>query len=329
MLLSTSAAYWRVSGCLTSCGKANIVRFGSSRLAYLGSFCRLSTKEEGKEAGVRSDVKATPVPKYPVFLVANAFLFAVFVSLAQFSANPYLSASAFDLAYVAFPFLIFSIFLAVVEYSWPLVRQGWRRRSWKLASWLAGVGYVLFYIFATNTINVPDPGISIPSNLSNGYLVSLAAYGPMAVWPDVEFYSPIANLTGYLSVGNVMLFVSLAILTTFAVSLLIQNVSAKSRSRKDGAAVPLAGAVLAALSTNACCCCTPLLLPVLALFFGGSLSTALAYALADPVSPLANLLTLATLASLLVSIILSTRRCRQLRLGEQVERSSARLSGSD
>jgi len=46
----------------------------------------------------------------------------------------------------------------------------------------------------------------------------------MAVWPDVEFYFPSVNVVGYLSVGNVLLFVSLGLLTAFAVLLLIQKV---------------------------------------------------------------------------------------------------------
>jgi hypothetical protein len=254
-------------------------------------------------------VIARRVRKYSVFLVSNGFLFAVFVSLAQFSQNPYLSWAAFELSYVAFPFLIISIFLAACAYSWPLVKRGWRRRNWKLLSWAAGAGYALFYVFATNTISVSEPGVAIPANLSNGYVVFLAVYGPMAVWPDVEFYFPrVMNLTGYLSVGNVILIVSLGVLMAFAFSLLLQIVSVRLGSGK-GAAAFIGGTVLAALSTNACCCCTPVLLPVLALLLGSSSLAAITYELVDPASPLSNLLVIATLGSLVASITLSTRWC--------------------
>ncbi len=247
-------------------------------------------------------------PHFPKYFVLIAFLFAGYVSLAQFSAYPSLSGSAFEAGYLVFPFLICSIFLAVYIYSWPLIRRAWRRRSLKWFSLATGIGYVLFYIFATNTVSVPDPGVPIPANLARGYVVFLEVYGPMTVWPDVEFYFPNVNLTGYFSVGNVLLFVSLALLTAFAVSLLMQSISARMRSR-EGAA-PLTGAVLASLSTNGCCCCTPVLFPVLAILFGGTVPSAIGEFLLNPQSPVSNLLVLATLASLLTSIIFSTRTCR-------------------
>ncbi|MGP8068798.1 MAG: hypothetical protein ACLP5V_02785 [Candidatus Bathyarchaeia archaeon] len=245
------------------------------------------------------------VPKY---LVLIAFLLAVYVSLAQFSASSSLSGSAFEAGYLVFPFLIFSIFLAVYGYSWPLIRRAWRRRSWKWFSLATGIGYVLFYVFATNTVSVPDSGIPIPANLARGYIVFLEVYGPMTVWPDVELYFPSLNLVGYFSVGNVLLFIGLAFLTACAVTLLMQ--SASVRRQASGGAVSFGGAFLAALSTNACCCCTPVILPVLVIFFGGTLPSVIADSFVNPQSPLSNLLVLATLASLVASVTLSVRRCR-------------------
>ncbi len=247
-------------------------------------------------------------------LVLFAFAMAVYVSLAQFSPYPSLSGSAFKLAYAVFPFLIFSVFFAVYSYSWPLIREAWKRKSWKRLSCTLGIGYTVFYIFVTNTISVPDPGVPIPADLARGYVVFLEVYGPMTVWPDVEFFFPNVNLTGYFSAGNVLLFVSLALLTAFAVSLLMKSVSARMRSR-ESAATSVVGAVLASLSTNACCCCTPMLFPVLVLLFGGTVPSAVEESVVNPMSPLSNLLVLATLASLLTSIILSTRKCRITRKG--------------
>ncbi len=243
-------------------------------------------------------------------LVLIAFANAVYVSLAQFSPYPSLSGWAFKFAYLVFPFLIFSIFYAIYAYSWTLIRQAWKRKSWMTISWAAGIGYTLFYIFATNTISVPDSDAApIPSALSHGYIIPFEAYGPMAVWPDVEFYFPGVGLTGYLSVGNVLLFLSLGVLTSFGVSLFLQNVRAR-RSLDRKVAAPFGGAFIAALSTNACCCCTPVLLPALALFFGGIVPNAVVLSLLNPQSPVSNMLVITTLACLTASVILSTRRCQ-------------------
>jgi len=128
----------------------------------------------------------------------------------------------------------------------------------------------------------------------------------MAVWPDVEFYFPSVNVVGYLSLGNVLLFVSSGLLTAFAVSLFIQNLRARKELNWKGAS-SFGGAFLAAMSTNACCCCTPVLLPVMALFFGGIMPNAVVVSLVNPQSPVSNLLVITTLASLTASVILQTR----------------------
>ncbi len=256
---------------------------------------------------VRTRQAQTP-PSFPAskHLLLIALAIAVYISLAQFSPYPSLNGPAFMLAYAAFPFLILSIFLVVHSYSWPFIEQAWNRKSWKWLSWTAGIGYALFYIFVTNTVSAPDPGVPIPANLSKGYIVFLEVYGPMTVWPDVEFYFPSVNVVGYLSVGNVLLFVSLGLLAAFAVSLLIQNVHAR-RSLNGKAVSSLGGAILAAVSTNACCCCTPVLLPALALLFGGIVPNSVVLSLVNPQSPVSNLLVIMTLASLTASVILSTR----------------------
>ena len=243
------------------------------------------------------------------YLVLCGFLFAGFVSVAQFAGYSYLSGSAFRFAYFAFPFLIFSIFLSVYTHSWVFIRDAWRRRTWRWASWLAGAGYAFFYILVTNAISAPDPGVTIPPELSGGYLIPFAAYGPMTVWPDVEFYSPVMNLVGYLSVGNVLLFASFGLLTAFAAALLMRNFALR-RTVSGGTLTPFGGAVLASLSTNACCCCSPVLYPVVAILFGGAVPGVIAESLVNPESPISNLFVLATLTCLVVSVILLTRQCR-------------------
>jgi hypothetical protein len=174
---------------------------------------------------------------------------------------------------------------------------------------LAGVSYALFYIFVTNAVSAPDAGVTIPLEFSHGYLIPFAVYGPMAVWPDVEFYSPSMNLVGYLSVGNVLLFVSFGLLTAFAVALVMRNIATRKRVGR-GTLTPLGGAMVAALSTNACCCCSPAIYPVVAILFGGAVPGVITESLVNPESPISNLFVLITLACLVASVILSTRECR-------------------
>ena len=242
------------------------------------------------------------------YLVLFAFLYACYVSIAQFSEYSIVSASAFKSAYFAFPILIFSILLSVYTHSWVFIRDAWKRRNWRWCSWLAGAGYALFYMFVTNALSAPDAGVTIPAELSQGYLIPFAAYGPMTVWPDVEFYSPTMNLVGYLSLGNVLLFASFGLLTAFAAALLMRNIDLRSMRRRS--LTPFGGVILASLSTNACCCCSPVIYPVVAILFGGAVPGVIAESLVNPESPLSNLFVLATLACLVASVILLTRQCQ-------------------
>ena len=150
-----------------------------------------------------------------------------------------------------------------------------------------------FLHFRDEQLALPDAGVTIPLEFSHGYLIPFAVYGPMAVWPDVEFYSPSVNLVGYFSVGNVLLFVSFGLLAAFTVALFMRNIATRKRVSK-GTLAPLGGAMVAALSTNACCCCSPAIYPVVAILFGGAVPSVIAESLVNPESPVSNLFVLIT-----------------------------------
>lgn len=225
--------------------------------------------------------------------------------------------------YLAFPFLLSSIFFVISTHSFHLVKRAWTNRSWRWGSWLAAVGYVAFYAFITNNIAIPDNDelSLLPLEARNGFVATGRLYGPMAIWPDIEFYTPALNLYGFFSVGSVLLFISLVLLVNFAVALLLQNIGFRMNVSGRSAA-PFAGTLATALSTNVCCCCAPALAPVFGLLLGGTTVGSLGYYLLTPTSPLIDLLVITNVSLLLVSTMLSTRSSCKLtgmvdRVGQQ------------
>lgn len=183
---------------------------------------------------------------------------------------------------------------------------------------MAGIAFALFYAFVTNAISTPDADSPpLPSPFSGGYILASQVYGPMAIWPDVEFYSPRLSLFGYLSVGNVLLFVSMGLLATIATLLLVRNIKIVATDRRANAS--FAGSLLLAFFTNSCCCCTPLILPLLGVVFGSTVPYSFNY-LVGPGTPVSNLLVLASLAALFASVSLSARTISRCNLGSALER---------
>jgi hypothetical protein len=247
-----------------------------------------------------------------VFAIATLITWGVL--LGEFLRVPFDGLLGFDLGYFAFPFFILASFLLVYAHSWPLIRVAWTRRRVRWASWLAGGGFAVFYIFATNMVSAPDPGAPPPSY---GFFVASQVYSQMALWPDVEFWFPRIGLFGYFSVGSVLLVVSLGLLASFAVALLLHGIQLRKEEMPGTGAIGSFGAAfITSLWVNSCCCCAPVLLPLAALLVGEGTATSLQYYLFVP-GPFQDLLAVANIASLLLSVLLSTRGMACHVLGER------------
>jgi len=222
-----------------------------------------------------------------------------------FPSFPLHDLGGFDLGYFVFPVFLFSVLFVVYAHSWPTIREAWKERRRRRISLLAGAGFAAFYVFATNMVSMLDPGTPLPPF---GFVVPSVVYGPMAMWPDVEFWFPKAGFFGYFSIGTVLLLITLGVLASFAVGLLIQGITLRGGGRPGrGAVGPLGGAFAVTLFTNACCCCAPLLLPLVSALAGATAAASLQYSVLVPGSALSDLLAIVNPALLLVGILVSAR----------------------
>lgn len=147
---------------------------------------------------------------------------------------------------------------------------------------LAGVtGVALFSVFFSFSVGAltlnPDLGQGVPPN---GYVTTYRVASPLVYWPAVEFYVPAIPLSGFVSVGTLLLIGILG-------SLIALNTAFLAERFTDEGSTDLSRESLGAAATTgatACCCCAPASYATLSVFFGAAASPVY-WAFMDPTSP--------------------------------------------
>ncbi|MCL4519682.1 MAG: hypothetical protein M1587_10865, partial [Thaumarchaeota archaeon] len=258
--------------------------------------------EETQASDSTVNIREKRVRVVAKYSAAVGFLLILGDILSQQITYPLGNSYGVDVAYVAVPFFILSAFAVVYAYSSSVLKRAWNNKWLKLLSITAGIVYALFYIFVTNMVSTPD--LPMPPDLQ-GFILPFQVYDHLAVWPDIEFWSPQLNLVGYFSVGSVLVVSSLVALMSFTVALLVNNI----RTRRSGIQRPAAfvGSFVTSLSTNACCCCAPVILPGVFAILGLGVSNPIAEDVTYQTMPIFNLLWISTLMFLLFSILFSAK----------------------
>ncbi|WP_458189673.1 hypothetical protein [Haladaptatus sp. NG-WS-4] len=143
---------------------------------------------------------------------------------------------------------------------------------------LAGFLFTIFFAFSAGTLSTnPDAGIGMPETRT---ITTVMLADPLVSWPAVEFFFPAVPLSGFVSVGTVVLFGfigSLVGLNAAFVATQWEQFSGADSSRA------FAGS-LAASGATACCCCAPAMYGVVSAVVGTAASP-IYWAFMDPTSP--------------------------------------------
>jgi hypothetical protein len=211
---------------------------------------------------------------------------------------------------VLLPVVIVAVWVFVVANAGALLRvvlARWRYR------WLAlGVALVFaaFYLWAGNLVAPPEPA-DLPSPGSSAFVMTSSAYGPLAMWPVVEFWIPELSVFGAVSLGAGLVVATLAALMGLAWASVVHTARSRRRDRRGQGtrmgAVTGAGSVGA---VNFCCCCAPAAYPLLAAVLGPSAASSVAAWMVGSSSPLYNLGQVAMIALvlwMLTSMAIRTR----------------------
>lgn len=183
------------------------------------------------------------------------------------------------------------------EAFWPALRAD--RRALAIGA-IAGLVFLGLFAFGTHMLFVPTAEEIASAGDTGAYLHTYETFGPLAVWPDVEFGLPGLVVAGFLTLPTAAIALTAAGLFALAIGLLVSNFS-------RGGLGAIGGAGTAPVATNFCACCTPAFYPVLVALFGSG-AAPLVYAMSDPDLALFNVAQVGNVWLLTVAVVLGIRR---------------------
>jgi hypothetical protein len=140
----------------------------------------------------------------------------------------------------------------------------------------------VFYLFSAGTLSVnPDLTADIAGQ---GFVTPYQVASPLVYWPALEFYAPAIPLSGYVSLGSLLLVAILG-------GLVASNAALAARQLTTGGSVDSPRAIIGTLTTagaTACGCCAPAVYGAAGAVFGAA-ATPVYWAFMDPSSPVGGL----------------------------------------
>lgn len=159
-----------------------------------------------------------------------------------------------------------------------------------------------FSLYATRLVGPPDTGFGgAPAMPAHGFVVVAMAYGPLAIWPILEFWIPALDLFGAISLGTGLLVVTLAALV--GVGLAFMACAMRRRLAYARAAASLGGSAALLLGLSFCCCCPPVVAPLLAMVLGSAAVSPATGLFLGSSSPLYTLIQVAALTLGVVGVL--------------------------
>lgn len=210
-----------------------------------------------------------------------------------------------DAGYLVLPLALLTVWVFVLVNFRHVVREVLQGGSYLAVAIVASLIFLGFYLWSTNLVAPPEPD-EMPSPGSPAFIVPFSAYGPLAIWPNVEFWIPQLRLFGAISVGTGLFVLTLAPMVGASLALLAFSVRRGLSCYRGGSA--FGGVAVAALGSNFCCCCAPAIYPLLAVVFGTTAASSAAVWMVGSSSPLYNLTQVGTLSLTLLAIGLLARR---------------------
>jgi len=213
------------------------------------------------------------------------------------------------IGYVVLPLTLFFAWRVVFAFANRSIKITFTSGRYLAYAGIAAISYGIFYMFATNMIAPPDEFDPI---LKSSFIVPYQNFGPLAMWPNLEFYLKSVNLAGFVSVGSMMTVLTLSGMMGLVVALFLYNVNYMTSKAGATTSSSMFGAILSSLSTNTCCCCSPAILPAVLVFFGSATANSFWLEFSTPSSLAFNLALLLNLGLLLLSIIISSKRIEKM-----------------
>ncbi|MFQ5795189.1 MAG: hypothetical protein ACE5JP_09090 [Candidatus Bipolaricaulia bacterium] len=211
------------------------------------------------------------------------------------------------MGYVVLPLSLLSVWGFVLINFGSTIKTVLGQRRYLALALTAAVLYAGFYLWSTNLVAPPEPD-EMPAPGTAAFVIPFQAYGPLAIWPDIEFWIPELSLFGAISVGTAMVVFTLAPLIGMSLALLAVSLAQRISCYRGSAT--LGGVAFVALGTNFCCCCAPAIYPLIATVLGTTTASSLAVWMVGSASPFYNLTQIVTLSLTLSGIGLLVHRVK-------------------
>jgi len=140
----------------------------------------------------------------------------------------------------------------------------------------------VFYLFSAGTLSV-NPDLTADM-VGQGFVTPYRVASPLVYWPAVEFYLPAIPLSGYVSLGSLLLVGILG-------GLVATNAALAARQLTTGGTIDSPRALVGTITTagaTACGCCAPAVYGAAGALFGAA-ATPVYWAFMDPSSPVGGL----------------------------------------
>jgi len=140
----------------------------------------------------------------------------------------------------------------------------------------------VFYLFSAGTLSV-NPDLTADM-MGQGFVTPHRVASPLVYWPALEFYVPSIPLSGYVSLGSLLLVGILG-------GLVASNAALAARQLTTGGSIDSPRAVIGTITTagaTACGCCAPAVYGAAGAVFGAA-ATPVYWAFMDPSSPVGGL----------------------------------------
>ena len=222
-------------------------------------------------------------PRYAFLgVLVGAWIFypAIFGDVAGVS----ISSPGYDLGVA----IVFAVPLLLGYILWRDAGSTLRRAlAFPTARWVGAATTAIasaYFAFSTGMVsNIPDHSSTHTLSWTHFQSAVTPLSGPVIEWPAVVFWSPHLELTGFVSVGMVVLVGTLSVLLGLLGAL--TSAAWLSAHGRDGLSGTLGG--LGALAgPNACCCCGPIIPQIAVLLLGPSAASPTFWLFVQPTSPI-------------------------------------------
>jgi hypothetical protein len=260
-------------------------------------------------SGIRRNNYALTIRSITV--LGSFFVWYVLILLQPWmSSDPKLYSVTLKVGYFILPFALISLWRLVLLHTGSQLKLILKRRRYRIVLIGTSAAYGLFYLYASGMIAPPDP--ENPILRLNGFFKVAEFYGPLTMWPNIEFWSPHLKLFGAVSIGTFLMLITVSGLMGINLTLLAyawrlksdQNTSIKTMGRTAGISVLVP-------VTSYGCCSLPLLYPLFVILLGSTVAESLAPLLVNVSGSFFNLFQIAILSLLAATVISAANRVKK------------------